>query len=253
MKFSGTWGDYNTRRLNFSYGTGIVNNNYSAYGRFSKVETDGYRRDSGVDAWSYFLSGTRYDKDMSTTVNIFGGPIIAKFAWFGITKDELSDENSRRSNYYSPAGHNGFFKNQVDDFLQSHYQILNDYKMSDEVRIENTFFHVKGDGFFQDYKSSGDPFQYNLNDTIPSDLIRKQIVDKSQWGWLPRATLSKEDWSLSVGGEFSFFNSDHFGEVVWTKEGNLSPPENRYYGYIQGEKIFFDYLHPRSLWSRRVH
>ena len=243
MKFSGTWGDYNTRRLNFSYGTGIVNNNYSAYGRFSKVETDGYRRDSGVDAWSYFLSGTRYDKDMSTTVNIFGGPIVAKFAWFGITKDELSDENSRRSNYYSPDSLNGFFKNQVDDFLQSHYQILNDWKPSDELRIENTLFHVKGDGFFQDYKSSGNPFQYNLNDTIPSDLIRKQIVDKAQWGWLPRVTLSREDWSLSVGGEFSFFNSDHFGEVVWTKESNQSPPENRYYGYKAKKSSSTIYTH----------
>ena len=243
MNFSGTWGDYNTRRLNFSYGTGIVNNNYSAYGRFSKVETDGYRRDSGVDAWSYFLSGTRYDKDMSTTVNIFGGPLVAKFAWFGITKDELADEKSRRANYYSPADHNGFFENQVDDFLQSHYQILNDYKASDELRIENTLFHIKGDGFFQDYKSSGNPFQYNLNDKNPSDLVRKQIVDKSQWGWLPRVTLTKENWSLSVGGEFSFFNSDHWGEVVWTKESNQSPPDNRYYGYKADKSSSTVYAH----------
>ncbi|MCH8927919.1 MAG: TonB-dependent receptor [Candidatus Marinimicrobia bacterium] len=243
MNFSGTWGDYNTRRLNFSYGTGIVNNNYSAYGRFSKVETDGYRRDSGVDAWSYFLSGTRYDKDMSTTVNIFGGPLVAKFAWFGITKDELADEKSRRANYYSPADHNGFFENQVDDFLQSHYQILNDYKASDELRIENTLFHIKGDGFFQDYKSSGNPFQYNLNDKNPSDLVRKQIVDKSQWGWLPRVTLTKENWSLSVGGEFSFFNSDHWGEVVWTKESNQSLPDNRYYGYKADKSSSTVYAH----------
>ena len=56
---SGTWGSYNTRRLNLSYASGIVNNRYSTYGRFSKVESDGYRRDSWVDAWSYFLSASR--------------------------------------------------------------------------------------------------------------------------------------------------------------------------------------------------
>jgi len=68
-------------------------------------------------------------------------------------------------------------------------------------------------------------------------------VDKSQWGWLPRVTLSKEDWSLSIGGEFSFFNSDHWGEVVWTKESNQSPPENRYYGYRANKSSSTLYAH----------
>ncbi|MCH7495637.1 MAG: TonB-dependent receptor [Candidatus Marinimicrobia bacterium] len=109
ITLSGTSGSYNTRRLNFSFGTGYIENKYSAYGRFSKLETDGYRKDSGVDSWSYFLSGSRYDRDMTTTFNVFGGPLVAKFAWFGIGKDLLDDDDLRRSNFYSPDSANGFW------------------------------------------------------------------------------------------------------------------------------------------------
>ena len=247
ITLSGTSGSYNTRRLNFSYGTGIINNTYSTYGRFSKLETDGYRKDSGVDSWSYFLSGSRYDRDMTTTFNVFGGPLVAKFAWFGITEEQLEDEDERRTNFYSPSESNGFFGEQVDDFLQSHYQLLNDWKVSKNVRLENTFFHVKGDGFFQDYKFNRKSNEYNLVSVdataTRTDLVRKKNVDKSQWGWLPRLTYVKEPWSLTIGGELSLFNANHWGEVVWTKNNSATPPNNKYYSYETGKQSFTIYTH----------
>jgi len=244
ITLSGTSGSYNTRRFNFSFGTGYIENRYSAYGRFSKLRTDGYRNDSGVDAWSYFLSGSRYDRDMTTTFNVFGGPLIAKFAWFGITKDLLDDDDLRRSNFYSPSEFNGFFDDQVDDFLQSHYQLINDWRISDGTRFENTFFHVKGDGFFQDYKFDRNPREYKLADTsLSSDLIRRKNVDKWQYGWLPRITFSDLNSSLAFGGEFSFFGADHWGEVVWVKDNRGTLPDNRYYSYATGKNSYTLYAH----------
>jgi len=245
ITLSATSGSYNTRRVNFSFGTGYIENKYSAYGRFSKLQTDGYRNDSGVDSWSYFLSGSRYDRDMTTTFNVFGGPLVAKFAWFGISKDKLGDEVERRSNFYSPSKENGFFDEQKDDFLQSHYQLINDWRISEEIRLENTFFHVKGDGFFLDYKFNRKPDEYNLVlvDSSRSDLLRKQIVDKWQWGWLPRLTLQRENWTLALGGELSFFGSKHWGEVTWVKENNLTDPNNKYYGYQTNKSSATVYAH----------
>ena len=243
ITLSGTSGSYNTKRLNFSFGTGYIENKYSAYGRFSKIQTNGYRNDSGVDASSYFLSASRYDRDMTTTFNVFGGPLKAKFAWVGITEEQLEDEDERRTNFYSPSEFNGFFDEQVDDFLQSHYQLLNDWKVSKNVRLENTFFHIKGDGFFQDYKFGRNPDEYNLSDSGRTDLVRKNVVDKSQWGWLPRLTYVKDSWSLTIGGELSLFASDHWGEVVWTKNNSATPPNNRYYGYKSNKLSATGYVH----------
>ena len=243
ITLSATSGSYNTRRLNFSYGTGYIENKYSAYGRFSKLQTDGYRNDSGVDSWSYFLSASRYDRDMTTTFNIFGGPLKAKFAWVGVAQELLDDENDRRTNFYSPSEFNSFFDDQKDDFLQSHYQLLNDWKVSKNIRLENTFFHVKGDGFFQDYVSGADPSEFNLSDTDLNDVVRRNVVDKSQWGWLPRLTLHEESWSLTMGGELSLFNSDHWGEVVWANNNSATPPNNRYYGYKSDKLSATVYVH----------
>ena len=247
ITLSGTSGSYNTQRLNFSFGTGYIENKYSAYGRFSKLETDGYRNDSGVDASSYFLSASRYDRDMTTTFNVFGGPLVAKFAWFGITEDLLDDEDDRKMNDYSPSESNGFFDEQKDDFLQSHYQLLNDWKVSKNVRLENTFFHVKGDGFFQDYKFDRKPGEYNLviadSAITRTDLVRKKNVDKSQWGWLPRLTYVKGSWSLTIGGELSLFEANHWGEVIWVKENNATPPDNKYYSYETGKQSSTIYTH----------
>ena len=245
ITLSGTSGSYNTRRLTFSFGTGYIENKYSAYGRFSKLQTDGYRNDSGVDASSYFLSASRYDRDMTTTFNLFGGPLKAKFAWFGISKDQLDDEKKRRTNFYSPSESNGFFDDQKDDFLQSHYQLINDWRISEEMRLENTLFHIKGDGFFLDYKFGRNPTEYNLIlvDSSKSDLLRKQIVDKWQWGWLPRLTLLRENWSLALGGELSLFGSKHWGEVTWIKENHQTLPDNKYYGYQTDKSSATVYAH----------
>ena len=152
---------------------------------------------------------------MTTTFNVFGGPLKATFAWNGITQEQLEDEDERRSNSYSPSKDNGFFDEQKDDFLQSHYQLLNDWKVSKNVRLENTFFHVKGDGFFQDYKFDRKPGEYNLviadSAITRTDLVRKKNVDKSQWGWLPRLTYVKGSWSLTIGGALSLFEANHWG------------------------------------------
>ena len=243
ITLSGTSGSYNTQRLNFSFGTGYIENKYSAYGRFSQLYTDGYRNDSGVDASSYFLSASRYDRDMTTTFNVFGGPLKAKFAWIGITKDLLDDEEKRKMNDYSPSEFNRDFEEQVDDFLQSHYQLLNDWKVSKNVRLENTFFHIKGDGFFQDYYPWGTSFEFNIPDTGFNEVVRKNVVDKSQWGWLPRLTYVRESWSFTFGGELSLFNADHWGEVVWAKNSIAIPPNNKYYGYKTDKVSYTGYAH----------
>ncbi|MCH7496205.1 MAG: TonB-dependent receptor, partial [Candidatus Marinimicrobia bacterium] len=183
------------------------------------------------------------DRDMTTTFNVFGGPLKAKFAWFGISKDLLDDDDLRRSNFYSPSEENGFFDEQLDDFLQSHYQVANDWRINEKIRFENTFFHVKGDGFFQDYKSDRDPVEYNLVGVETTDLVRKKNVDKSQWGWLPRFTFTKAGWSLALGAEFSFYSAKHSGEVIWVKENNQTPPNNEYYGYETGKQSSTIYTH----------
>ena len=111
-------GSYNTEKHSFSLGSGLINNTYSFYGRFSKVKTDGYRDNSWVDSWSYYFSASHYDHNLTTTINLFGGPMRAHFAWEGITREELATNRTLNYDDYPQA---------ADNFNQPHYQLINEW------------------------------------------------------------------------------------------------------------------------------
>ena len=228
IRYTAGTGSYNTSKHTVAFGSGLVNNTYSFYGRFSKVETDGYRDNSGVHSWSYFFSASRYDPHLTTTINLFGGPMRAHFAWEGITREEL--QSNRKLNYDT-------YPNAVDDFNQPHYQLINEWTPRKDLKFISTLFHVKGDGYYEQYKDGEDLPDYNMpviignTDTLFStDLVRQKWVDKSQYGWIPRLQYKWGANDLSLGGEFSFLKSRHRGLVKWA--ANLPDgiqPDHVYY------------------------
>lgn len=258
------WGSFNTRKYNFSYSSGIIDNRYSLYGRFSKIDSDGYRDYSWTKAWSYFLSASVFGKNSTTTFNAFGGPIKAHFAWYGIEKESLRDEKTRTINYDAPK-YNGGHKDILDDFLQSHYQIINSRDINDKIKLQNTLFHVKGDGFYEQFKYNRKFQEYNLpalitspdtiitpSDTIivpgdtinRTDLVRRKWVSKSQFGWIPRLSLDHGNGYLDIGADISAYKSKHWGEVKWAR--TLPPgviPNNRYYEYNTDKFSAAIYIH----------
>ncbi len=223
-------GSYNTRKNTISFGSGLVNNTYSFYGRFSQVKSDGYRDMSWVDSWSYFFSASRYNEKFTTTINLFGGPMRAHFTWEGITREEL--RTNRKLNYDT-------YKNAADNFNQPHYQLINEWQPVKNLAVSSTLFYVKGDGYYEQLKYGRDLAEYNMPEFTESnspvtetDLVRQKWVDKQQYGWIPRLEYKKNHHTLSIGGEMSFFRSLHWGEVSWA--ANLPPgilPGHEYYQY----------------------
>ena len=241
MTYTAGTGNYNTQKHTFSIGSGLIDNTYSFYGRYSKVNTDGYRDLSWVDSWSYFFGATRYDENLTTTVNLFGGPMRAHFAWEGITRDEL--KINRKLNYDD-------YKNAADNFNQPHYQLINEWTPTDNIKVTSTLFHVKGDGYYEQLKTGRKLKEYNMpdfeeNDELVkrTDLVRQKWVDKSQYGWIPRLEFEKGKHRISTGGEMSIFNSFHWGEVVW---GSNLPAAvqtgHEYYQYDLDKNSFSFYV-----------
>ncbi|MDZ7291381.1 MAG: TonB-dependent receptor [candidate division KSB1 bacterium] len=252
------FGSYNTQRLNFSFNSGIFGKQYSVYGRFSKLNSDGYRQDAWVKAWSTFLNASRYDRSMTTTFNVFTGPIRAHFAWLGITREDL--QTNRRLNYDSPE-FNGGHKDNVDDFLQTHYQLLNNWQINDKIGLQNTFFHVRGEGFFESFKANRKFSEYNLTPITRPDgsvinrtnLVRQKWVSKKQYGWIPRLTLEHGNGVLTAGGELSLYSSTHYGQIKWAQflpEG--VPPNHRYYEYNTDKVSGAVYVHEAFRFSDKL-
>ncbi len=249
LQLSAGIGSYNTRRYSALFNSGIFDGQYAIHGRLSKILSSGYRERAWVDFNSYFLGMIRYDEDMTTQVNFYGGPVADHLAFYGIPKSDVKDRSKRRAN---PI----LRDEEIENFSQPHYELFHEWKLSDNVTLNNTFFHILGEGFF-DYDGSWAPFSYYRftqqngfdvagdPDTLylQNALIRAWVGNR-QWGWLPRVTLKHHNGELVVGGEFRIHRSEHWGKLRRADSLPITVPENyRYYEYKGAKDMISLYVH----------
>ena len=237
----GKWvGDMQKQSL--EYQSGLLDGRWNFSGRYSRQLSDGYRKDSWYDGWAYHLSLSRLDPRMTTTINLYGGPMQMHLAYYGISQDQLAVD--RR---YNPLT----YDNETDNFNQPHYELHNTFALNEHATLQNTLFHIHGSGYYEQYKEGRDFYDYAIPPTIvrngngdsvgtitSGDLVRQQHVVKNQWGWNPRLEITQKRGSLTLGGAFYYFESEHWGQVVWAEGVTKSiDPRHRYYQYF-GAKYF---------------
>jgi iron complex outermembrane receptor protein len=252
----------NERELNFTYGigstgsggyvrrysttvsSGLFGGKYSVYAHLAKNMTDGYRQDSWVNLDSYFLNATRYDENVTTEVNFYGGPISDGLSYLGLPKFAALDKNLRTKNWddwnsdsaavnYSPHM-TRFMANgdtvyavprrgsEVENFSQPHFELLNEWRVSPNLTFNNTLFAILGSGYY-DYDGSwadANYFrvtsQYGFMPTAnPGGALIHAFEDLKQYGWLPRLTIHHDDGQLVLGGELDQNYSDHWASIRW--------------------------------------
>ncbi len=266
------YGSYNTQKYSISYNSGIIDHQYSISGKLSKITSDGYRDNAWVNFNSYYLSLSRFDRNLTTSVNIYGGPISDGLAYNGLPKFFMKDKKNRKNNWsYFDANNEtktvSYYterrKQEVENFSQPHYELINRWKISENATFHNTLFYVTGTGFF-DYDGSwinyyGDDVvrQYfrltpdngfDSNSTFPSNTLIRAWVGNRQFGWLPRFEWTAGQHNLNVGGEFRHHRSLHHGKILWAE--NLPEnfdPDYKFYRYRGGKDIVSFYAH--DLWK----
>ncbi|MFH1891916.1 MAG: TonB-dependent receptor [Candidatus Zixiibacteriota bacterium] len=226
------------RKQAFEYSSGLIDGRWSFAGRYSKMFSDGYRENSWYDGWSYFLSVSRLDPNMTTTFNTYGGPMQMHLAYYG--SDRATLDADRRDNYLT-------YPNETDNFNQPHYEIHNAYHLNERMTLSNTLYYIRGRGYYEQYKESRDFEEYNIPPIIyedtngsPSaaygggDLVRQQWVVKNQYGLNPRLDIKHDSGEFSVGGAFYLFDSEHWGQVVWAEgvTSDMISPRHKYYEYF---------------------
>src|SRR3990170_7846171 len=212
LNLLGTFGSFNTRKYGVAVSNGLVNQKYSFYAKLSQTLSSGYRDKSWVKFNSYHLSAVRYDDNLTTQINFYGGPISDGLAYTGLPKFTIKDKNLRRKNYsYWEADDNQkrySYKferrsDEIENFSQPHFELLNDYKFNDDLTFNSSLFLVLGEGFF-DYDGSWADTSYlrliSANGFYPQNnpgnvLIRAQVENK-QFGWIPRLNLKHKNGNL---------------------------------------------------------
>jgi iron complex outermembrane receptor protein len=218
ISINSDFGSYGTRKFSLEGRSGLVNGRYSLYGRYSRIVSDGYRDQSWVDMWSYFVGVARYDHNVSNRFHAYGGPENLHLAYYGIDRAQL--ESNRKFNPLT-------YEDETDTFNQPHYELLTDWQINDRLTLNNTLFYVKGDGYFLQSDAYStfatfelqpietrdgaayDPWRY---ETIVTDTVFDTVVTGPDTTYVQREdTEFRRD---TVSGDTVFFVSQYPDAVL---------------------------------------
>ncbi len=233
-------GSFGTRKIALNFNSGLVENTYNVYGRFSRLVSDGYRDHAWTDQWAYFLGVARYDGRLTNRFQVYGGQEETHLAYKGIPADSLATNRT-----FNPLQYSG----EVDRFDQPHYELLTNWKLSENLELDNTLFYIKGKGYYDQFRTRRPYDEYNLTEFIDAggnevdrtDLVRRRFVENDFWGMVPRITYRQDRLRLALGAEFNSHRGVHTGTVLWAE--TLPPdsvqavaPDHKYYDY-EGRKL----------------
>lgn len=243
FELSSSIGSYNTRKYSAKYSSGLINNKYSLYAKLSKTLSDGYRDNSWINFNSYHVSAARYDKNLTTIINIFGGPVSDGLAYYGLPKSFIKDKKLRKTNFLT--------KDEIENFSQPHYELLNDWILTDNLKLNSSLFLVTGEGFF-DYDGSwsiyyDDYFRLKENNfssgELPTNALIRAQVENKQWGWIPRLTWEHDNGTLILGAEYRNHRSLHWGAIKFAENLPVGLPRDyKYYQYKGGKNIINSFI-----------
>lgn len=240
---AGSYGSFNTHKETVKVGSGLLNNHWAFDARVSNIQSDGYRDRASSDLKSYFLQGGFYGENTSVRLITFGGKEQTYHAWDGISKEMLKtnrrynpngaikDDNVNKGNTI------GFYDDQMDNYRQTHYQLLVNHTFSPAWSMNVALHYTNGFGYYQEYKNGRSLIEYGLSPyTIEgtvyekSNLVRQKLVDSDFGGGIFAFNYKNSRLDAAIGGGLNYYTNDHYGKVLWVKNyiGDLSA-DHEYY------------------------
>ncbi len=136
LEFTG--GSYRTFRKSLELSTGKMDNNLAFYSRFSRIGSDGYKRNSGSDAYSFFMTGGYIgDRDI-IKVTALAGKTENDQSYLPVLLTDIEDDP--RTNYNHP--------NDTDDFEQQMFQLQYSRILNDDWTLNATAYYGGANGVF---------------------------------------------------------------------------------------------------------
>ena len=236
LNTSNTLGSFNTVKNNVEFGTGLLDNNLSFDGRFSRINSDGYIDRSFSDLKSFYLSGGYYGKTSTIKAIVFTGHERTYQAWYGVPKTYLN--TNRTFNPYN-------YENEVDDYGQNHFQLHYNEQINNKTFLNLATHYTQGSGYYEQYKGSeynslinfgaeATLADYGISDTIingdtisTTNLVRRKWLDNDFYGLTFSLNHSSNKINFILGGAANSYSGAHFGRVVSTEiHGDL---DHEYY------------------------
>jgi len=234
-----SFGSFNTLKSTASFGTGLVNENWSFDGRLSRIVSDGYVDRATSDLRSFYLSGGYYGKNTIVRAVVLSGAETTYQAWNGVPSSKLLTNRT-----YNPSGRfvdnlgvTRYYENETDNYQQDHYQLHLSHSFNPHTLANVSLFYTRGRGYFEQFRDNERFSRYGLpnlvigNQTISrTDLIRRRWLDNHFAGMVYTLNHSPmQSLSLTLGGGYKTYWGRHFGEIIWAEHALNVPKGWLYY------------------------
>ncbi|HYQ96333.1 MAG TPA: TonB-dependent receptor [Candidatus Eisenbacteria bacterium] len=256
-------GSYDTKRFSLEYESGLLDSRYALAGRYSRIESQGYRELSWSSLWSYYLTAARIDRSITTRLNLYGGPEQLHLAYYGVDRSYLDGAitgDAEKDRKLNPLN----WRNETDNFFEPHYELIQNVKLGERTALTSSAFYFPGKGYYDDLPYGAQSFAsrrlpdfevdsdslypssyYAVDSTgapalqpdgrflvIASDMTQRLWVRNRHYGWIPRARYEHGRGELTAGAEWREHTGRHWGELTWAQALPLGTDPNH---------VFYDY------------
>ncbi len=271
ISLNGSYGSFNTKKISFSATTGLINEQFTIEGRYSKITSDGYVDRASSDLTSYFFSVSKIGEKSSFRFNLISGSERTYQSWWGVPEARLTgDEEALRTHYFNNIGsiyntnsdsinlfgsdrkYNYYqYDNQVDDYKQDHYQFIYGQKINDRWNTNLTLHYTRGKGFFEEFRYNDafvnyrlGPFEDDNSEAIlSSDLVRRRWLDNHFYGAIFNSSYElNANVNLVTGVSANRYDGDHFGNVIYSERVQIENPDFRYYDSDSDKRDYNAYV-----------
>lgn len=245
---SGTAGSFNTQKASLRLGSGLLGKDanlgktgFTVDARGSLINSDGYIDRASSKLRSAYFSPAFIGKKFTLRGIVLHGDERTYQAWYGVPAQYVGIDSLRT---YNPAGTEKAdrpYENQVDDYRQTHTQLIYNQELSRNWHFNLTGHYTRGIGFYEEYKS--DVFLPNYQLRAPNDLfetfelVRRKWLDNHFYGGIASTNYRSDNQRLeiTIGGAANRYLGDHFGTVL-PVDGNFEVPNNHRYYDNDGNK-----------------
>ena len=242
VELNNSYGSFNSWKNTIKLGTGLLGNHFTLDCRVSQIKSDGYIDRAKSRLESFFVSVAYINKNSSLRFNILSGKEKTYQAWYGVPESYLDSNRT-----YNPAGiekPGSPYRNETDNYTQTHYQLFYNKKINNAISFNTAFFLTRGKGYYEEYRAQqsysdyGLPDYINANDTITStDLIRRLWLDNYLYGTIFSFQYQKNKTHFTFGGGWNEYDGKHYDIVTWAQQGF---PKNYIYSDLPANKRDFN-------------
>ena len=234
LEFNNTIGSYSSLKNSLLFNSGLLKNNFIADVRLSQIRSNGYVDRASSRLYSLYTSLAYIDNKNSLRFNFISGKEKTYQAWNGIDEETLKTDRTYNSSGTERPGEP--YKNETDNFIQNHFQLFYNHKISKSWKAGAALFLTTGNGYYEQYKANSKLSTYYLppyisgNDTIKrTDAITRLNLKNAFYGLTFSVQYLSSNRVVLIGGGLNNYDGKHFGDVIESIIQNAIPQNYRWY------------------------